>query len=335
MSNKRVSLSDLSKILGVSKTLVSMVLNGKGDEHKISSKTQKTVLKKAKELNYSPHSFARKLRTGESHLIGLIVPDISNIFFARIARVMEDVCHQHNYNLIVLSSDENSEREIALVQLLKNWQIDGLIVAPSVDDFTFYKNETIPFVMIDRYVDDEKISRVTVDNEKGAFDATQYLISKNKKSILYFNITPSHLSSVFDRRKGFEKAIKLNKAVKGKSIDITFDNIAEELETHLKKVLNSSSEKIDAIFTSNNTIALSLLHVLKKITGGIPNHISICSFDEHPVFELVSPSISSIAQPIEEIGKKAIEILLKKMDKKNRKDYHEQITLPTKLIKRI
>lgn len=335
MVAKRVSLSELAKILGVSKTLVSMVLNGKGDENKISPKTQKLVLKKAKELNYTPHSFARKLRTGKSNLLGLIVPDISNIFFARIARVMEDVCHEHGYNLIIFSSDENPEREIELIQLLKNWQIDGYIVAPSVKDFSFYKNEYTPFVMIDRYVEDKNIPRVVVDNEKGAFDATQYLIDNKKKNIIYFNITPSHLSSIIERKRGFEKAINQNKSVKGQSLDISFDDLAAELEMQVKKLVLFASSKPDAIFTSNNSIALELLSVFKKLTGGVPKDISICSFDEHPIFELVSPAISSIAQPIDDIGRNAVEILLSKIDKKNRKDNRDQISLPTKLIKRI
>ncbi len=109
--HKKVSINDIAEMLGVSKTLVSIVLNGKGDQLGISKNTQEKVIKLAQELNYKPNPFARELRVGKSNTLALIVSDISNSFYAKIARYVEEICSKENYNLIICNSDENEEKE--------------------------------------------------------------------------------------------------------------------------------------------------------------------------------------------------------------------------------
>jgi len=128
---KKSSLSDIAKSLNVSPALVSIVLNNRGDEKGISLQTQKKVIEKARELRYKPNMLARGLRLGESKTIGLIVADISNVFYSKIAKSIEMIAAAHGYNLIFCSSDEDPEKEIALIEMLRERQVDGIIVSTS------------------------------------------------------------------------------------------------------------------------------------------------------------------------------------------------------------
>lgn len=333
MAKKRTSLSELAEAVGLSKTLVSMVLNGKGDKHKISAKTQKLVKEKAKELNYTAHSFARKLRTGKSNLVGLVVPDISNIFFARIARVMEDYLHEYNYNLIILSTDEQPEREKQLVDFLLGWQVDGFLVATCLEDASFYKNpdkfHNTPFVFIDRFFkDDDVFSKVVVDNSKGSSLAVDYMAKNNCKTISYLNITPSYLSPLIERKDGFIQNTKKLK-LKGQVVDVDYRNLVKDISDYIDLSIKKNTLP-DAIFTSNNSVAIGLMHVLKN--KNISKDIQFCSFDDHPSFDLISRRITSVSQPVDEIGIQGVKVLMSKVNKLN--EENNSIILPLELKKR-
>lgn len=135
---KRLQLEDLSQQLGYSKTLISMVLNGKGNQYGISKKTQAAVLDAVAQLDYTPNKFAKALRTGKSFFIGLIVADISNPFYSTIAKNIEHVLFDRGYNLMVCSTEENEEKEKRLVDMMINQQgVDGVIVATTFKDSSF------------------------------------------------------------------------------------------------------------------------------------------------------------------------------------------------------
>ena len=129
---KRVSLADIAKSAEVSKSLVSLVLNDRGDDHGISKSTQKKVRKVADKLNYTPNSMARSLRTGKTDTIGLIIADIGNPFFARLARSIEDFAFTKGYHLIFSSSDESAALEGQLIEMMRNRQVDGLIISSTL-----------------------------------------------------------------------------------------------------------------------------------------------------------------------------------------------------------
>src|SRR6185369_3798139 len=138
---KKLQLEDLSKQLGYSKTLISMVLNGKGNQYGISKKTQALVLDAIAKLNYTPNKFAKSLRTGKSNFIGLIVADISNPFYSTIAKNIENVLFSNQYNLMVCSSEEDEEREKKLIDMMINQQgVDGLIVASTFKNADYLNN---------------------------------------------------------------------------------------------------------------------------------------------------------------------------------------------------
>lgn len=335
---KKTLLEDIAKELNVSKTLVSMVINGKGDAYGISKKTQEKVLAKANEMEYTPNVFARALRTGKSNLIGLLVPDISNSFYSNIAKYVEKELAEKGYNLMVCSTDENLEKEEKLIQLFAEQHIiDGLIIATTSTTSEFFKKERLrnfPIVFIDRYLPGIDSNYVVANNYQGSYEVTELLIKKGCKNILALNITPSHISSLTERVNGFKDAlIKHNVSFKKENlVEISFNNILNEVREKLSSLLKKSP-KIDAIYALNNNIATACLTVFNELEfDAEAEGISFVSFDDISMFNFVKPPVISVAQPLEDIGTQSAELCLKLIDEKGTMPPPKKVILPTKTI---
>ncbi len=337
---KKTLLEDIAKELNVSKTLVSMVINGKGDSYGISKKTQEKVLAKAGEMEYTPNVFARALRTGKSNLIGLLVADISNPFYSNIAKHVEKALSEKGYNLMICSTDENEEREEKLVHLLAEQHVvDGLIIATTRESGEFYTKERLkkfPLVFIDRYLPEIDSNYVVANNYQGSYELTDLLISKGCKNILALNISPSHISSLTDRVKGYKDALaKHHMAFKEENlIEICFKNIQSDVREMLLNVLKRK-DKIDAIYTLNNHIATACLTVFNEL-GFDPEKegVYMASFDDISLFDFVKPNITSVSQPLEQIGIEATNLLLHLIDEKGNPVDYKKVVLPTTIVSR-
>jgi LacI family transcriptional regulator len=334
---RRIQLEDLSKQLGFSKTLISMVLNGKGNHYGISKKTQAIVLDAIAKVNYAPNKFAKSLRTGKSFFIGLIVPDISNPFYSTIAKKIENILFEHNYNLLVCSTEENIEKEKLLVEMMVNQQgVDGLILASCYQDATFYERAVlshIPVIFIDRVLPNFGGNFVSIDNYSGAKEIVTHLLEKGFKNIACFAITPIYLSTINDRLLGFKNAHKHFSIIMSENLIkvVNFEKIMEDVEKGLTEILESD-KNLDAVFALNNHIAIALLTCLRKEKFRKFAQVQIACFDDIATFDIIDKKVLSVSQPIEEIGKQASELLLEILaGKKNAK---ENIVLPPKLIVR-
>jgi LacI family transcriptional regulator len=336
MSNKKISLSDIAMSLGVSKTLVSMVLNNRADEKGISKDTQKRVWEKIKEMNYKPNMMARGLRLGRSNTIGLIVSDISNPFYAKIARYIENFLEPKGYNIMICSTDEDIEKEIRLTRMLKDRQIDGLIISSSHKNSKEFKElieEKYPFVLIDRMMSDIKTNSVTVDNFRGAYDAISHLIKQGYKSIAAFAVSPVHVSTISDRIEGYLRCVKDNGLTYGKKllVEIPFTDVRNSVKYQLSNILYGK-EKVEAIFAVNNNIAISCLEMLNEMKVRIPEDLGFVCFDDLEVFKFSRPSITAVSQPIEEICRNAVDILLEDIKNKDKTTEKHQVKLTTSLV---
>jgi len=335
---KRLQLEDLSKQLGYSKTLISMVLNGKGNQYGISKKTQAAVLDAVTQLNYTPNKFAKALRTGKSYFIGLIVTDIANPFYSTIAKSIENVLFESGYNLMVCSTEENEEKEKTLVEMMLNQQgVDGLIVASTFKNSSFYEQPRFsktPIVFIDRVLPLFNTNYVVIDNYGGSMEIVNHLIHSGCKKIACFCITPSYLSTVEDRLNGYRDAVRKNKLPEEQEYikSINFDHINDDVEQSLRELVQSKTQP-DAIFVLNNHIAVALLKALKKIEfKELGTKIKIACFDDIELFNIIDQPVISVSQPVQEIGRNSSIILLdiiagKQINKSN-------IVLSTKLIDR-
>jgi len=302
---KKVSLKDIAESLGVSKALVSLVLNNKGNERGINKETQERVKAKAKELNYTPNQYARGLRIGKTDTLGVIVPDISNVFYGKLCKAIEVKASEIGYDLIISNSYEDTEREIKLINNLLNKSIDGLILASSLENpsqLNFLKERNFPFVLLDRIFDDFQVDSVSVSNIEGAKQAINYLQKQGKNKIACLTISPVYISSIADRIKGYLE--ELDDTENACLIQIPHDNIDLGTDKALKQLEN---QEFDAVFCVNNNLTKSLLKKIhqKKIT----TDYTIISFDDLEVFDFATPPVSAIAQPIDKIGEKAIELL--------------------------
>ena len=332
---KKTSLSDIADAVGVSKSLVSLVLNNRGDEHGINKDTQQKVREAAEKLNYSPNAMARGLRTGKTHTIGLITADIANPFFARMARSIEDFAITKDYHLLVSSSDERADSEIQLIEMMQNRQVDGLIISSTLVDkdaniLHNLKKSNFPFVLIDRYLPDANFPYVVSDNMEGMKKLTQHLIDQHRKKIALFTLSPSYISSINDRILGYKEALQQNSLSLDEEliIEVPFDDI-HRVSDYFDLL---ETKEVDAVITLNNSLAYACLKECKKRHIEIPKKWAFASFDNVDWFELSSPNITGVYQPINEMGQKAVEILLDKISGKTVKN--SQLKLEVKLVVR-
>ncbi len=343
---KKSSLEDVAKALGVSKTLVSMVLNGKATQYGISKKTEERVWKMVEEMGFKPNATARKLRTGKSNVLGLIVADISNPFYAKIARSVEDAANKKGYHMLICSSDENPKREADLISILADQhQVDGLIVSSTLDDPQMFDKLTLqktPFLLLDREFASGLFPSVTVDNRKGAEMLVQHLLDKGVNNIGLITLSPSHLSTLKDRITGYKDALKKNKIELKDALlrEVSFENLREDIIKEVDFLL-SAPHKVRAIFALNNLVALYALEAIHHKGLKIPQDVALVSFDDIELFRFTSPPITAISQPLEQLGEHAMEMLFGLMNNKDKEGVENgtstnghRVVLPVELMVR-
>lgn len=326
----RISLKDIALQVGVSTATVSLVLNNKDKEGRISKDVADKVRAALKEMNYSPNMAARSLRTGKTKTLGLIVADISNPFFAKLARSIENIAGKEGYQVMFGSSDESSEKFSKLINLFIEKNVDGLIVAPpqnSESSIMQLVERKIPAVLIDRGIDGIPVSSVQIDNTGASFSLTNYLIEIGCTRIgfIAYNID---LPNIKKRYEGYQKSLLKNNIPLDKSIvrSVDFENFEENIKQAISELLNN---EIDSLVFATNRVGVQSLIALqeyKKYTQ--LKYVSIDNPDEYMVCPI---KIKCIEQPIEGIGKRALEILFRHISD-DKYDDIEQVILHAKII---
>ncbi|KAF2338002.1 LacI family DNA-binding transcriptional regulator [Flavobacterium nitrogenifigens] len=312
---KKITIRDIAKQAEVSISTVSFVINGKGEKMAISPTVIKKVQDVAQKLQYKPNMIASSLRTGKTRSIGLIVEDISNQFFADLARVIEDEAKNINYRVFYCSTGDDNERSEELVQSLLQANVEGFIITP-----TRNLEKTIgqllklqkPVVLIDRYFANQKVSHVLMDNYEGSYSATKFLIGKGKKNIAVVN-NESGMIQMKLREKGYVDALK-EEGIYNENYTLHLDYHISE-QSRIDAIVNffKKNKEIDAVLFSANYLGLAGLQAFRALKYKIPEDVSVISFDDHDSFKLHTPTISVIAQPIEEIAVKSIQLLMSQM----------------------
>lgn len=331
MKNK--SIKDIAQDLGVSKTTVSFVLNQKGDEKNISKKTQKKILDYAKEVKYQPNQIAKSLKQGTTNTIGYLVPDISNPFYAKIGRIIEDLLWEKGYHLLIGSTDEEKEKEERLLKMFVNRQVDGLIIASCCiqgEKLQALSRQNFPIVFFDREDPDFSANYILVENKKPMQEAIQKTIDAGAKIMGLLSITPD-VYSLKLRIEGYKQALVRNKiAIDDDLIRIVDANHLKESTYKELKVLMEAGVEVIA-FTNNQITATSIwlmnMHYREKV-----NEITFVSFDNLDLFDYSLPKVISVAQPIENIAEESVGILAELMQTKE--NTNKRIELKPKLIER-
>ena len=318
----KTSIKDIAKLLNVSKTTVSFVINGKGDAEKISKSTQERILTLVEELHYQPNKIAQALKRGKSKTIGYLVPDISDPFYARIARLLEDFFSVEGYQLIMGSTSEDAKKEDKLLRSFMNQQIDGLIAAPTQLDNEIYSSclkNNLPFVIFDRYVEGVDVNIVASENRKSMRQIVQLLISKGHKNIGLVSLEPI-VNTLYERIESYRDTLSLN----GIPVDERLIHLVKTRFTSediLQALESLFGHGCDAIVATNNRVATELIKQINLHYSAKLDVIELGVFDDLDVFDFVSPNIFSVAQPVDSIAEKIVELLLEALRNKKSTKY--------------
>ena len=304
----KAKIKDIAEITGHSITTVSRVMNGKADQYRISKATQKIVKEAAEKLNYIPNHFAANLRSGKSNTIALVLPSLSNPFFAVIASEINLELQKLGFMTILTDCNEDPEIENKALKKILSYNIEGLLIAPSGKKYKHIEqiHQTgLPLVCIDRYFEGLDIPYVATDNYTGAYSATEELIKRGHKNIACIqgnrDTSPNQL-----RVKGYADALRKAKITQSTILGDSFSMENGYIETMM---LLKGKNIPTAIFTLSNTIAFGCLKALKEENIRIPDDISLITFDNRPYFDFLQTPLASIQQPITEISRIAVKIL--------------------------
>ncbi len=314
---KKVSIQDIANNLKLSKSTVSLVLNGRGDEKRISQETQERVVKYAREQNYKPNQLARGLSTGKSEMIGLIVPNISDNFYARIARRIERKARHHGYNVIFSSSSENPDREKELIYSMLDRQVEGLIIASTQknqEEIGRLKKMKFPFVLIDRHYPEIDTNFVIIDNASGTTRAVEELIRAGRKRVAFITLEKG-LEPIHQRLVGYLETMEAHglEVEPGFVRELNYENYEAEMPQVIRTMVEAPVT-IDGIVFATHYLTAAGLRELKKLNILVPRQVAIVSFDQMNAFDLVEPPITAVSQPVDEIGDRAVDILLNNLE---------------------
>jgi LacI family transcriptional regulator len=328
-------IRDLAEVLGLSITTVSRVLNGKAKKYRIKSETQQRVLEAASQHNYSPNKLARGLKLSRTDTLGLIIPDISNPFFADIAQSIEKEARSKGYSLILCDSREDHLVEKELISLLRSHKVDGIIIAPMGTDYKHIiqtYNSGMPLVVVDRCFPETGLPFITSDNYQGGNDAVNYLISMGHRKIACIQGIPKSRPSV-ERVRGYKDAFHSNGIPLDPSL-IVGDNYSTENGYSQTRILFSMEDPPTAIFALSNLIGLGVIRAVDEMGLKIPKDISLISFDEQPYSAFLGTPMTTIDQKKSEMGQLAVDVLLKYISNKEYRKKVVNMTLKTNLIVR-
>ena len=332
MKKKVLSIIDIAKQLNLSQSTVSFILNGKSKERRISEKTTEKVLKFIEEVGYKPNLLARSFRTGKTNTIGLMVEDIANPFFARLAGLIEENAYKNGYKILYCSTENDPAKARELIQLFRDRHIDGYIITPTEginDDIDKLVNAGKPVVLFDRCFENGNHDYVILDNFQSTYKAVQHLVEQGYRDIGFITIN-SLQSQMQERLHGYEKAVddnRLSHYVKEIGYNLEDQNVIAHMVDFMTR-----KKKLDAVIFATNYLGISGLKAIRQMGLAIPSGIAVISFDDNTVFDLHTPAITAISQPIEAMSVQLINILLDKLASKNVIDH--KVTLPGKLVVR-
>jgi LacI family transcriptional regulator/LacI family repressor for deo operon, udp, cdd, tsx, nupC, and nupG len=283
---------------------------------KVASQTQIAVRKAMKDLDYQPNRVARRLRQrgGKRQLLGLIIPDIQNPFFAEIARGVEDVAYANQFAVMLCNSDENLEKESFYLDVMRAESVDGIILPPINDQDPAVRKiaeSGMPIVTVDRSLSDSTIDKVEVDNRQGAFDAVAHLIKlgHNRIGLITGRI---NISTSRDRKLGYEQALAAGEIPLNPDY-VRVGDYKQASGYALTDELLALPVPPTALFVANNLMAVGAIEAVHKRNLKIPRDVAIIGFDDLPWADALDPPLTMVRQPAYEVGRAAAELLLNRL----------------------
>ena len=334
---KKVSLKDIAEMTGVSTSTVSFILNGKASEMRISEALKKKVLATANRLGYQPNQVAVSLRTGQTKILGLLVEDISNNFFSLLAKTIEDEAEKFGYRVVYCSTENDDKKGQALLRMLAQRQVDGFLITPTLGMETDIKKLQLqhkPVVLMDRFFPGLDVPHVLVNNYGGVTTAMQHLHRQGYERIGFITVDLA-LNQMLERENAYTDAIsKANGKAKPKKMVLSIETNASREDKKKLIARFIKTNKPDAVFFATNYLGILGLECLREQRMRIPEELAVVCFDDHDIFRLYIPDISVVQQPVEEMGRKAVHLLMDQLGKNRGTVSKEQLRLEATFIPR-
>jgi LacI family transcriptional regulator len=324
------TINDVARLAGVSITTVSHVIN---NTRFVSDELKERVVTAMHELDYRPNTLAQGLRKGTTKTIGLIIPDNSNLFFAEIARSIEDVGYENGYSVILCNTDNNLEKQRRYTEVLVSKQVDGIILisaGESAEDLEETQVAGIPVVVADREIEQTMVDVVLVDNEKGGYLATKYLLELGHRRISCI-AGPSLLTPSAQRVQGYQRALQEANIAPNSGYLATGDFGMESGESAIRKLLDTQP-RTTAVFVCNDMMAVGAMRGAREFGLRVPEDLSIIGFDNILLARATTPPLTTVAQPKSTLARVTTELLIKRIHAANDNGERRQIVLAPELV---
>lgn len=310
---RKATIKDIAKASGVSTTAVSLVLNNR--PNRVSEDVKSLIIENVSKMNYSPNTYARSLVTKSSKTIGLIIPDIENAFFSAMSKAVGEYARQKGYLVILLNSNDEHAQTLDSIKLLYQRNIDGIMIVVDKESYyDRYQEEIkkvlggigIPFVLLDRFIEDFDSNMVYFDNELGGYLATKRLLDNGHKKIACIS-GPSKIPGSYARLCGYKRAMT------EAHLEINEELIKEgdyRLLSGIQSMKELEGQDFTAIFACNDLMAFGAIEYLHSIGKSVPKDYSIVGYDNYTVFTKMENSLDSIDQNSNTLGQQGCSLLL-------------------------
>ncbi len=323
------TISQVAREAGYSPATVSRYLNNRIE---LPASTALRIDAAVARLGYRPNLLARRLSTGRTESIGLVAPEISNPFFAKLAATIEDEADLHGYSVLMSSTRGAREREITYLRKLEDRHVDGLIMMTSKpDDGTLAKNidSHSNVVLVDEDVPGVAVPKVFVENERGAYHATRHLIGAGHTRVAHLG-GPRNLMSVRERLGGYLRALRENR-IEPAMPHVLLGSYSREFGAATIDQILSETNRPTAVFCGNDIIAIGVMQKIRELGLNVPEDISVVGFDDMPFADMLAPALTTVRQPIETLGRKAFRALYALI---NKQGTVAEERLPVSLVER-
>jgi LacI family transcriptional regulator len=328
----KVNLKKLAEELNLAVSTVSRALR---DNHEISQETKDRVKALAAKLGFQPNPHASSLRQSKSMTIAVVVPEIQNNFFSQVLNGVEDVAQQKGYHVLIYLTHEDHNREKDILKVLRNGRVDGLMISVSntttnFDHLEAYRQTGMPLVFFDRVCEEMDVPRVTTDDSKASYKATEHLLKMGCKNIAFLSLA-CNLSISNGRRSGYLQALAKYGLDNKMVVECGTDDEANRQK--IRKLLQSE-QRPDGIFAAIENFAVNTYEVCYELNIGIPQQLKVVSFSNLAAAALFNPPLSTVVQPAYEIGKEAAAILFKIVEKRMLLPNEKKVTIASQIVER-
>lgn len=326
------TIKDVARLARVSTATVSAVVNRTSF---VSAPLKARVVEAVAQLGYAPSGVARSLRTQATRLIGIVVADITNPFFAELVRHIGEIAQGAGYSVLLCEADHDAAKEQAALQLLAAHRVDGVILAPTGPTEMYLEPPLStfpkPIVMVDRFIPQAPFDTVSIDNKRAAFELTRQLLSLGHTRLAILAGT-RHLANSSDRLSGFQDALAAA-GLEPKTAEIVYADYRQDRARELCHALLVAPDRPTALFISNNQMLIGAMQAFSDLGLRCPADISIASVDDSPWASIFTPRLTAARQPIEALARHAVRILQSRM-RGERPEMAERVVLSAEIFLR-